>query len=762
MRALTHGVFGVLLLTIGSHVCAQSLFSNRSDWSSTASAPRFLPALIPANPFLNLTRIWVQSAINFANDTDWYRFRNAAQANITIYSTGPTDVVGTLLNSMGSVVWTSNDNDTDHNFRLTFSALAGTDYLLMVRGATDKIMGDYDVLFETAARDDYGNDQTDASIITLPNQNSFQVTYSAVLNWRGDRDSFSFTPLVDGTIVIWVTSNIDTFGWLYGTDEARGISNGLLGTWDDATSTNYNYRMTYALRQGISYWIQSGSWGDSRTGPYDITFNFTRGIDPFLSPTNIGRVFPGIRGTDIIGTLTRNTSLNEGKVHSFRFTNPVVASELIVQTFGNIDLKMSLHFVNRALVVSDDNSAPDGINAWVNISAAATDFIIIIEGSSGTEIGPYSFRITTNAVEDYGNDIATATDVNITNSIDTVIPAVLEHSGDVDVFKFTAPNSTLLRVGTSNAAISIDSYGYLFDANGTRLAIDDDSGPGNNFLIAYNVTTGLTYYIMTHSYNYGSSYSYNLVFDFPDPPGPPVTTTAITRTSTTSTTRTSVSARSTLSVRRTTISTSTSKPVAPTDDNKDPVSESSTSGGFEASVGGLVTIFVGIVFGTFVIAGSVGFFVLRSNSSLESNVTSLEAGTTTISSAYPNMTANESAMSSAAALPSPEANLGTLQMMALQRQIKGAPITATLPPSESHTQTVIDVASVQPASPGATPETLEQFAQLTQLPKLVEFAHKGVTLDQLKVMNANDVAPHGISGAEYSFIRSELKKYKLI
>jgi len=53
-----------------------------------------------------------------------------------------------------------------------------------------------------------------------------------------------------------------------------------------------------------------------------------------------------------------------------------------------------------------------------------------------------------------------------------------------------------------------DTYGYLFDSTGTRLAYDDDDGAGYNFSITYNLTAGQKYVLQARFYSSSRSGSF--------------------------------------------------------------------------------------------------------------------------------------------------------------------------------------------------------------------------------------------------------------
>ena len=66
---------------------------------------------------------------------------------------------------------------------------------------------------------------------------------------------------------------------------------------------------------------------------------------------------------------------------------------------------------------------------------------------------------------------------------------------------------------------SLDTYGYLYNANKTQLTTDDDDGDGNNFSITYNVTAGTLYYLRPCGYSSSGTTTIYLECDMPESGG---------------------------------------------------------------------------------------------------------------------------------------------------------------------------------------------------------------------------------------------------
>lgn len=102
-------------------------------------------------------------------------------------------------------------------------------------------------------------------------------------------------------------------------------------------------------------------------------------------------------------------------------------------------------------------------------------------------------------------------------------PATISAAGDTDYVYFTVPAGTILTIGTNSDGTTgqlTDSRIRLFNASGTVLASDDDSGPGAYSLLSYTTTSAGTYYvgIAGYSSSYTGSYQAFVTCATPQPP----------------------------------------------------------------------------------------------------------------------------------------------------------------------------------------------------------------------------------------------------
>ncbi|MCY3821539.1 MAG: S8 family serine peptidase [Gammaproteobacteria bacterium] len=104
--------------------------------------------------------------------------------------------------------------------------------------------------------------------------------------------------------------------------------------------------------------------------------------------------------------------------------------------------------------------------------------------------------------DDHGDDIGSATSVSVPSTTD----GELEEGGDRDYFRLSVSEDTTLTVETTG---STDTYGTLFDADGSSLETDDDGGAGTNFEIERDVDVG-TYYVEVRGFSSSTTGTYQL------------------------------------------------------------------------------------------------------------------------------------------------------------------------------------------------------------------------------------------------------------
>lgn len=91
-------------------------------------------------------------------------------------------------------------------------------------------------------------------------------TYSVQISTGGQKVYFAFTPTTSGSYTIQSTGSSDTYGRLYNASQTQLTSNNDGGT-------NYNFKITYTLTAGTTYYVAVCYNYSSATGTFDVSFS---------------------------------------------------------------------------------------------------------------------------------------------------------------------------------------------------------------------------------------------------------------------------------------------------------------------------------------------------------------------------------------------------------------------------------------------------------------------------------------------------------
>ncbi|MDR2516606.1 MAG: PPC domain-containing protein [Spirochaetaceae bacterium] len=185
----------------------------------------------------------------------------------------------------------------------------------------------------------------------------------------------------------------------------------------------------------------------------------------------------------------------------FLIVSPVTVM-LTAETSGSLDTMMELYNEEGTRVASDDDGGED-TNARITFNAeAGKRYVAMIRGYS-SHTGAYRFQVFPETIADEAvepnntREQATAITLNEESGFRAFL-----FSGDEDWYRAEVPSGgALVTVYTEGA---LDTFLTIYDANGGRLAEDDDSGDGNNARVTVNLPEG-AFYIKASLYSGSSS-----------------------------------------------------------------------------------------------------------------------------------------------------------------------------------------------------------------------------------------------------------------
>jgi hypothetical protein len=216
-----------------------------------------------------------------AGDFDVFLLNLNGAESFTVSTVGSTDTFGTLLNSSGLQVASSDDDGEGLNFSITRST-DGDSYFVVVRGYSTSTTGAYTLVVEpvgatapdpdptpTPIGDDHGDDVATATQLLVDiTQQDVTGTVPSTLD-AGDYDVFEIEVVNDFNsapvqLSLSTTGSTDTYGTLF---DLNG--NVIAQNDDENPSVSYNFGFSTAVQPGV-YYLEVRGYSTSTSGAYDL------------------------------------------------------------------------------------------------------------------------------------------------------------------------------------------------------------------------------------------------------------------------------------------------------------------------------------------------------------------------------------------------------------------------------------------------------------------------------------------------------------
>ena len=211
-----------------------------------------------------------------------------------------------------------------------------------------------------------------------------------------------------------------------------------------------------------------------------------------------------------------NSTGSDVDYYSFR---TLMAGEVSVTSDGLTPLFGAIYSGENLTVSDTDTLAALSLRFQ---AASGANYLLEVKGASRNVAGNYRITLATSAVEDYGNNFGVAFPLT---SLSSRVLGNLEYMQDNDVFTFSPPTSGQISIFSDG---NLDPVAFLFAANGTQMAYDDDSlGVGLNFLLRANVISGQRYFLLVRAYGGYSTGPYGVSFSFGSLPSPTSTSSSV-------------------------------------------------------------------------------------------------------------------------------------------------------------------------------------------------------------------------------------------
>ncbi|MAI72461.1 MAG: hypothetical protein CMM01_16350 [Rhodopirellula sp.] len=139
---------------------------------------------------------------------------------------------------------------------------------------------------------------------------------------------------------------------------------------------------------------------------------------------------------------------------------------------------------------------------------AFAEWIDSIVGDAGNDGGGDDVGDDGGGVkDDHGDDIATATELQLDEAGAAAVDAVLEEMGDRDMFTFEVDGLSNVAIALKSPEAEVDTYLRLYDANGNLIAENDDFGGSYNSNLDLELQAG-TYAFSAAGYADGETGNY--------------------------------------------------------------------------------------------------------------------------------------------------------------------------------------------------------------------------------------------------------------
>ena len=223
------------------------------------------------------------------NDNDYFRVALDRPGRLQVYTSGPTDTFGRVVDRFGRVLAENDDGGDRLNFRIERDVSPNTWYI-HVRGYSGAL-GPYTLHVRFTASspgggdggtppgDDHGDSRTDATRIAVDTNSSIEITTDGALT-AGDTDYFRVTVDRAGSLELYTSGSTDVVGRL---EDASGRE--LASNDDGGAGANF------LVERGVSagtYYVRVTGFSRSTTGRYTLHVRFT--ADQLVGATGDVRV----------------------------------------------------------------------------------------------------------------------------------------------------------------------------------------------------------------------------------------------------------------------------------------------------------------------------------------------------------------------------------------------------------------------------------------------------------------------------------------
>ncbi|MCI5112579.1 MAG: S8 family serine peptidase [Marivita sp.] len=438
------------------------------------------------------------SEIDFGGDRDWFAINLVNGTRYTFDLVGNTlpDPYLALYNENGTVVAANDDGGEGLNASLEFVANRTGTFYLSAEGFSPSQTGTYSLSAAqgSSTGDDYAEGPNTTGAI-----DAVAGTITGRLETAGDRDWFR-VDLVAGSTYEFQ---------LRGADGAQGLSDPFLYLFDasgslvgsnDDSSQGLDSLLTFNAQAGGSYFLAAGAFADNGTGDYT------------LSSARIGE-----GQNDVPGNPSSTATLAVGQTISGAIDGPgdfdwygvnTVAGQVyqfsLVSAGGDPMSDPWLTLYDGAGNFIDFNDdGPSGTDSYLEYVAVTGGRVFISAEPYDLEadVGTYELSLTSPEIRPF--DIPGNQSTQATLFLGQVAAGVIDTPGDIDWYRvqLEAGRTYEFTMNSAGSDPMDDTWLFLYDASGSLIAFDDDSGGGLNSLLQYQAVANETVYLSAEAFD---------------------------------------------------------------------------------------------------------------------------------------------------------------------------------------------------------------------------------------------------------------------
>ncbi len=439
--------------------------------------------------------------IDPGEDEDYFLFEVAASSTVMMESVGGLDVAGTLFDAGGNRIALDDDGGFQSNFRMERTLDPGAYYVrvhshgaqpgayaLHLRAEADGGDGG------GAAGDAHGNSLATATRVALPS-----IT-TGTIDPGNDTDWFRFEVSAVGAVVM-------ESGGGTGTGDNRNVvdvvgtlfdAGGNLIALDDDGGAGHNFRIERTLDPGTYYYVRVHSNNGAALGAYAL--HLRTGADGGDGGGAARDAHGNSRATATRISLPSTTAgaIDPGEDEDYFRFEVAASSAVVMESVGGLDVVGTLFDAGGNRIARNSYGA-GYLNFRMERTLDPGAYYVRVH-SNGAAPGAYALHLRTGADggdgggttdDDHGNSRATATRI----SLPSTTAGTIDPGEDEDYFRFEVAASSAVVMESGGG---LDVVGTLFDAEGNRIALDDDGGVWFNFRMERTLDPG-TYYVRVHS-----------------------------------------------------------------------------------------------------------------------------------------------------------------------------------------------------------------------------------------------------------------------